>query len=271
MSKASYIMMRSAFWLMIFCFSGASALQGAKYYYVAPSASALGNGSIVNPWPLQVALTNAVITPGDTIWLRGGTYSPPYTNAASMRAPQWSVNLAGATNNLITFRSYAGEWAKIDRQWRFGGSTFLCFRDLEFYDSYKGRNPTNTSYPNGPWAHFDGNQAYSSGCQWINCIVHDVNNCWSGGTSGDLVRGCITWYVGMNPLEHLSYPAPNEFSGNITAWQSQDAINLNTRAFLGHHNIFFGGGQSRAGNATYGGDFRLSTSPYEVSFNYVYN
>ncbi|MEK7061424.1 MAG: hypothetical protein AAB954_02070, partial [Patescibacteria group bacterium] len=45
-------------------------------YYVSPTGSASGNGSLENPWDLQTALNHpAVVHPGDTIWLRGGTYT----------------------------------------------------------------------------------------------------------------------------------------------------------------------------------------------------
>ena len=44
-------------------------------YYVSPTGTAGGTGSSSNPWDLQTALHHpAVVQPGDTIWLRGGTY-----------------------------------------------------------------------------------------------------------------------------------------------------------------------------------------------------
>ncbi len=55
-----------------------AAVAGATDYYVAPNGSPSGNGSINNPWDLQTALDQpAAVQPGDTIWLRGGTYDEP--------------------------------------------------------------------------------------------------------------------------------------------------------------------------------------------------
>ena len=51
------------------------ALVTASDFYVSPSGSAGNTGSISSPWDLQTALNQpAAVRPGDTIWLRGGTY-----------------------------------------------------------------------------------------------------------------------------------------------------------------------------------------------------
>jgi hypothetical protein len=234
--------MRLALGLLYLCFVGSTILPAAQYY-VAPGTAASGDGSRQNPWPLQVALTNTALVPGDTIWLRGGTYAPAATNFYSFNAPGWLVSLRGAASNLITFRSYSNEWAKIDRQWRFGSSSYLRFRDLEFYDSFKGHNPTNSSYPNGPWGHFDSGG--STGNEWINCVVHDVHNCWSGDVGGSSIRGCILWYVGWSSPEHVAYgalTANGSFSGNISAWTSGATIELGVPGININSNIMWGSG-----------------------------
>jgi hypothetical protein len=89
--------------LLIVCFFGATILPAAQYY-VAPGAPASGNGSIQNPWSLQFALTNSsVVKPGDTLWLRGGTYFPTMhlsslggTNAPVGGGLGWSVGISGS-------------------------------------------------------------------------------------------------------------------------------------------------------------------------------
>ncbi len=224
---------------------------------------------------LQASLTRPEIVAGDTVWLRAGNYSPPHTNAGSLGAPQWTVSLSGASNNLITFRAYPGERPILDRQWRFGNSKYLRFRDLEFFDSFKGQNPTNANYPNGPWAHFDGaGNGNSSQFEWINCYIHDVNNCWSGGASGHLIQGCIIIYVGMTALEHVCYTAGDRFIGNIVGFAAQDAMNYNSPdvPFLAQSNIFFGSCQ--AVTSPSGQDMRIATSgghAADISYNCFYN
>ncbi len=170
---------------------------------------------------LQTAFTNfATVTPGSTIWVRGGTYSPLYTNANSLGETQWFLHL---TN--VTIRSYPGEVAKFDLQWRFGTSRSNTFRDLEFFDTRKGTHHTNLpTYPNGPWLHFD-DATSAGGHQWVNNILHDTCNLWSGWTSGQSIRGNIIWNVGLNALEHVCYPGGEQFVGNISLWHFENVIN----------------------------------------------
>src|SRR4051794_19137990 len=47
-------------------------------WYAAPNGSATGQGTINSPWDLATAVkggpNSASVQPGDTIWVRGGTY-----------------------------------------------------------------------------------------------------------------------------------------------------------------------------------------------------
>ena len=53
-----------------------SATAKATEFYAAPNGSPSGTGSIGSPWTLQTALNQpAALNPGDTVWLRGGTYT----------------------------------------------------------------------------------------------------------------------------------------------------------------------------------------------------
>src|SRR5262249_33228852 len=73
-------------------------------FYVSPSGSAAGNGSITSPWDLQTALNQpSGVVAGATIYLRGGTY---FGNCVS--------KLPGTQPTPITVRSYPGEWAVSD-------------------------------------------------------------------------------------------------------------------------------------------------------------
>jgi hypothetical protein len=79
----------------------------AEDFYVSPTGTAdtgAGTGTITNPWNLQTALSQpAAVNPGDTIWLRGGTYVGRFTSY-----------LSGSTSQPIVVRSFKGEWARID-------------------------------------------------------------------------------------------------------------------------------------------------------------
>src|SRR5207253_2036471 len=81
-----------------------SHLSFATDWYAAPNGSSSGDGTRTNPWPLQVALRqNAFISPGDTLYLRGGPYI----------GPGFVSQLSGTSNNYITIRSCPGEWGVI--------------------------------------------------------------------------------------------------------------------------------------------------------------
>lgn len=74
-------------------------------FYVAPTGSSSGNGSITNPWDLKSALSKAstVVPPGSTVYLRGGRYLGLFTSS-----------LQGTAAAPIKVRSYPGEWAVLD-------------------------------------------------------------------------------------------------------------------------------------------------------------
>jgi hypothetical protein len=200
---------------------------------------------------LQCALTNAAIQPGDTIFLRGGNYFPVAT------FPDWNVNptgwvatIHGTNNNLITIESYTNEWASIDRRWKLDTVSCLKFLNLEFYDSLKGHNLTNDQYPNGPWVHFPGGTLATAHFQWVNCVIHDVDDAFGGGAAGDSVRGCIFWHVGWNQFEHVLYGPPYNCSGNICGWAVNTFIQHSFTNQVCQNNIIFAGGDNLTGGTT---------------------
>jgi hypothetical protein len=85
-------------------------------WYAAPNAALDGNGRRANPWPLRVALSQtSYIRPGDTLYLRGGTFY----------GPAFFCYLSGTSSNYITVRSFPGEWAVIT-----DGTSFTLNTDL---------------------------------------------------------------------------------------------------------------------------------------------
>src|SRR5256885_10922407 len=69
-------------------------------YYVTTSGNGGGDGSSGAPWDLQTALdgANGTIHPGDTVWVRGGTYLAPFTSS-----------LTGTSSASVIVRAYPGE------------------------------------------------------------------------------------------------------------------------------------------------------------------
>src|SRR5882762_11463571 len=94
-------------------------------YYVTPSGSAGGSGSATSPWDLATGLAGGGgrVQPGDTIWLRGGTYRGQFINY-----------LNGTAASLIVVRQYPGERATVDGNLVLAGS-YVAVWGLEIMSS----------------------------------------------------------------------------------------------------------------------------------------
>ncbi len=76
----------------------------AADFYVTPTGKSAGDGSPESPWSLAKAFSHpASVKPGDTIWLRGGTYVGPFAS-----------QLKGTASKPIIVRQYPGERVTID-------------------------------------------------------------------------------------------------------------------------------------------------------------
>src|SRR5688572_20077343 len=92
-----------AAWTLV-AFLAAALPAAASDWYVSPAGAPGNSGAIGSPWDLQTALNHpAAVKPGDTIWLRGGSYKGAYRS-----------NLAGAAGAPIIVRQYPGERAILD-------------------------------------------------------------------------------------------------------------------------------------------------------------
>src|SRR5439155_703313 len=100
-------------------------------WYAAPNGSSSGDGSSGRPWNLATALSggNGKVQPGDTVWLRGGTY-----------AGQFRSTLTGTAAAPIVVRQYPGERAIIDG----AGSTSDTFVADGSYSVFWGFEMTNS-------------------------------------------------------------------------------------------------------------------------------
>src|SRR2546430_1811270 len=99
--------------------SGKPILPG---FYVSPTGSPTGNGSWINPWDLQTALANpgGVVHPGDTIWLRGGTYDIGGIGVT----PTLTPTVSGTASAPIIFRSYPNETPVVHARFRLSNCAY---------------------------------------------------------------------------------------------------------------------------------------------------
>jgi hypothetical protein len=126
-------------------------------WYVSPNGTSSGNGSISQPWSLATALAHpSSVGPGDTIWLRGGTYG----TGANV-----SSNLRGTASSPIIVRQYPGERATINGGLTINGSD-------TWYWGFEVTNLTGGSrYSTRP----EGVVVFGPRTRVINLVIHDTN------------------------------------------------------------------------------------------------
>lgn len=170
------------------------AISSAADFYVDPQAKATGKGTVAEPWQLATALAHPPsLKPGDTIYLREGTYPAPD------RLLLYS-KLNGAAGKPVTVRPYPGEHAAIDGGLQISGS-WVVFRDLEILNSRTVRRSTQTGSAPSDILQPAGITVLSPNVKIINNIVHDTST------------GLASWKDASD----------NEFYGNIVYYNGWDA------------------------------------------------
>lgn len=159
-----------------------------------------GYGTINNPMSLTAGLGGDGFNfaqPGDTIYLRGGTYSGMFTSY-----------LNGTAENPITVMPYNNEHVVIDGDFS-GGGQYIRFVDIEFTSTYWSNYQRiyTGDYPTSDVA-LTGCEITGLGNAFINCTFHD---CFLLGVWGNakLLYGSITYNHGLfhsgTPYGHSCY------------------------------------------------------------------
>ena len=155
-------------------------------YYVSPSGSSGADGSARHPWDLATALSGAGgrVLPGDTVWLRDGTYRGVYR-----------ASVSGAAGKPIVFRQYPGERATIDGTLRADGP------DVAFWGFEVMR-----SAPSGRLPAVESRGARQ---KFINLVIHDAAQqgitFWDEAVDAELY-GNIVYNNGTHEnLDHGTY------------------------------------------------------------------
>ncbi|HTC67144.1 MAG TPA: Ig-like domain-containing protein [Candidatus Acidoferrum sp.] len=166
------ISVRICLFICMFVFCGV--IAQAHDWYVAPNGSSQGNGSLTSPWDLWTALgAPAGVQPGDTIWVRGGTYSGTF-----------SSYLSGTSSSPIVVRQYPGERATIAGMLVLGrhGDHDAWFWGIEVFNrgtSIQGDGVTMSATGQS-----------NPGLKLINMVIHDnqINGVgfWSGAVQGEI-------------------------------------------------------------------------------------
>jgi len=160
--------------------TAAGSAATANVYYVAPNGSDGAAGTQAAPWA-TIAHAQSVAQPGDTVYLRGGTYA--YTHGTKSCSSQTdrvdaiTLNKSGGSGSPIRYWAYPGEKPVFD----FSGMTDDC--------RIKGFDVT------GSWIHLKGLEV--NGVPQNNNLNHESWGIWISGSDNTFEQ--INTHNNMGP------------------------------------------------------------------------
>src|SRR6266705_1031693 len=210
---------------------------GAGSHYVSPSGSSAGDGTLARPWDLATALGGGGgrVAPGDTIWLRGGTYRGAVVSSVH-----------GAPGAPVVVRPYRGERAVIDAAGATSstrrGDLFVVTGDYAVYWGFElmDSDPDRTTDTRPNMVVND-----ASHTRYVNLIVHDGGiGFYTYAPPVDVeVSGCLFynngWEVPRQANGHAIYAKSN--TGPLVLRDNIAFNNGTLSAKSGAANILVGG------------------------------
>lgn len=185
-------------------------------FYVAVNGSSRASGTRDNPWDLATALAHPKkVRPGDTIWVRGGTYRGSY-----------EVKLKGLAGQPIVVRAFPRERVKIDFNVARESTAQVSkpdtdhtgekigffirgdntqFRDFEFTNSQDAARVTKIAGSHPSDITRGSVEVFGAHNQIINAVVHDLNKgigLWASGAGGE-IYGCTIFSNGWEGPDRL--------------------------------------------------------------------
>lgn len=163
-------------------------------YFAATDGSAGGDGSAGYPWDLQTGLNQpADLQPGDTLWLKGGTYSGHFTS-----------NISGSADAYVSVIQYPGERTTIqdNRQFASGATiqingAYTIYKDFEITNVFPNRNALDADSFRPMGLQVEG--AY---IKCINLVIHDTGHgigLWSAAVDAE-IYGCLIFNCGTKNI-----------------------------------------------------------------------
>ena len=174
-----------------------SATARAAEFYVATNGSPSGTGTIGNPWTLQTALDQpGALNPGDTVWLRGGTYTGHFVSS-----------IVATSSSPIKIRAYPGERPKINGN--YGGNlptleihgSYTWYWGFEIYNSDPARWSDDPGNP--PARRGEGIQVIGDHIKLIHLVIHDTSQgiLTSTDSNDTEISGCLIYYNGYDATD----------------------------------------------------------------------
>ncbi len=186
--------------------------QTANNWYVAPNGSGGAAGTINSPLSLDAALSSASpARPGDTIWLRGGTYTGAYSSV-----------LQGTSSAPIYVRQYPGERATIDANnsasinQGYGLYVQGAYTQFIGFEILFSGQKVDSGNPNEPAGIIFG---ASNNIKIIDMVIHEMPGeaigFWAETVNSE-AYGNILYFNGINSRDHGIYAQNNTGTKKIT-------------------------------------------------------
>lgn len=170
-------------------------LGQAAEYHAAPEGSPKGNGTPQKPWDLATALlATETIQPGDTLWLRAGTYRGGFVSRLK-GTPNARVIVRGEKAGRVTIDTHPRDERDNGLVALFGAD--VIYRDFEVTCSHEARETKIA----GSWPQDirrGGVDVRGDRLALVNLVVHDCANgfgFWSEGEGGE-ISGCLIYNNG---------------------------------------------------------------------------
>jgi hypothetical protein len=215
-------------------------------WVVAVDGSDTGEGSVVDPWSIEVALINGgfpsrSVKPGDTIYLRGGTYGDGFETI-------FYIELIGEPGNLIVIRPYAGEHVIIDGGFWINGS----------YVRLINAQGTEFEIRNSDWTHggrYSGQRYFEDGHSVTQPVAIKVSDSNGGGVGIEVInliihdtkQGIINQDEGEgglmygNIIFNVGYQRQDRGHGHGFYWQNPFSTLKEIKENTSSHNFSKGG------------------------------
>ncbi|MFK8110704.1 MAG: putative Ig domain-containing protein [Rubripirellula sp.] len=195
-------------------------------FYVSTDGTPSGNGSMANPWDLATAFAHpASVQPGDTIWIRDGTYSGRLTS-----------KLTGTAANPITARAEPGATVRLDlnlgspqvgKLLTIDGQ-YAHYQGIEVLNSDTSSRTTSTA---GSWP-LDINRGdfnvLGDHIKIINFEIHDLDNgigYWSKGDGGEVYGSMIYNNGWIGPDRNHGHAIYSQNTGVLRTFSDNIAFN----------------------------------------------
>ena len=193
--------MKNIFSLLILFISVFSFAQNEFHVFPKDGKSikgtAIGDGSLNNPWDLQTALSQSTerINGGDIIWLHKGVYTGNYKSSIQSTIKNKKITVSSYLNEKVVLNGNIGKKAHSVLEVNGGNVIFKNFEITYLGEFSRSKSDKNFKAVTGI-SHLKGED-----CEFRNLIIHNIPGSGIGSwkaTGGTIIEDCVIYNNGYN-------------------------------------------------------------------------